>query len=136
MLKEGLHLRGFHESVADPCVFLKGSGQNPASKVSTAECSFADHQQKKSPDNSLLKSSTAIIDQFRNNSEDIIVLVYVDDCIILSRDKNTITKFIATLTFGPEKFEFTDEGELSKYLGVEIEQLQSGGFSMSQPFLI
>ena len=28
------------------------------------------------------------------------------------------------------------ENSASKYLGVEVEQLQSGGFSMSQPFLI
>ena len=136
MLKEGLQIRGFHESVADPCVFLKGSGDDTASKVSTAECSFANREQKKSSGSSLLKSGNAIVDQFRKNDESIIVLVYVDDCIILSRDKNTITKFIATLTFGPEKFEFTDEGELSKYLGVEIQQLQDGGFSMTQPFLI
>ena len=45
-------------------------------------------------------------------------------------------KFISTLISGPEKLQFTDEGELSKYLGVEIEQLQNGWFSMNQPFLI
>ena len=57
---------------------------------------------------------------FRENSSDIIVLVYVDDCIILSRDALSIDNFIATLTHGPEKFAFTDEGKLDKYLGVEI----------------
>ena len=83
-----------------------------------------------------MEGGNAIIDQFKKDNVDIIVLVYVDYCILLSCNRDTITKFISTLTFGPEKFEFTDEGELSKYLGVEIEQLKSGGFSMSQPFLI
>ena len=130
-------LRGFHEPVANPCMFLKGSNENAASKLSSSECTFAGNgHPPRGPSRTLTSGGSAIIDQFRKDNEDIIVLVYVDDCIILSRDKNTITKFISTLTFGPEKFEFTDEGELSKYLGVEIEQLQGGGFSMSQPFLI
>jgi hypothetical protein len=137
MLKEGLQIRGFHESVADPCVFLKGSNGTASSLRSRSECTFtgSDHPLKGQA-RALMEGGNAIINQFRKDNADIIVLVYVDDCIILSRDRNTITKFISTLTFGPEKFEFTDEGELSKYLGVEIEQLKSGGFSMSQPFLI
>ena len=76
-----------------------------------------------------------IIERFRRENYDIIVLTYVDYCIILARDKGTITKFIATLRLGPEKFDFTDEGTLDKYLGVEV-QRQPKGFSMSQPFLI
>ena len=83
-----------------------------------------------------MSGGNAIIDQFRKDNADTIVLVYVDDCIILSCDRDTITEFISTLIFGPEKFKFTDEGEPSKYLGVEIKQLKSGGFSMSRPFLV
>ena len=65
------------------------------------------------------------------------MLTYVDDCIILVRDRETIIKFIATLKFGPENFDFTNKGTLSKYLGVDIHQLPSdSGFTMSQPFLI
>ncbi len=45
--------------------------------------------------------------------------------------------FIDSLKFGPEKFDFTDEGSMDKYLGVDIEKLPDGtGFTMTQPFLI
>ena len=65
------------------------------------------------------------------------MLTYVDDCIILARDRKTITKFIATLKYGPEKFDFTDEGTISKCLGVDFQRLPSvSGFTVSQPFLI
>ena len=48
-----------------------------------------------------------------------------------------MTQFIATLRFGPENFDSTDEGSLSNYLGVEIEKLPFNcGFKMTQPFPI
>ena len=92
MLKKGLEERGFKESVADPCVFMK---------------------------------------------EDMIVLVYVDDCILLSQNKTTIDDFITSLKNGPEGFEFTDEGSMERYLGVEITRhADKSGFTMTQPHLI
>ena len=130
MLEEGLQIRGFHESVADPCVFLKGSNDKTASSLrSRSKCTFAGSGHPlKGPACTLMEGGNTIIDHFRKDNADIIVLVYVDYCIILSRNRDTITKFISALTFGPERFEFTDEGELSKYLGVEIDQLKSLGF--------
>ena len=78
-----------------------------------------------------------MINCFRMQSDTVVVLVYVDDCIVLSGSKTALTQFIATLRFGPEKFNFTDEGSLSNYLGVNIEKLPSqSGFKMTQPFLI
>ncbi len=92
LLKTSLVSRGFKESVADPCVFIR---------------------------------------------KDMIVLVYVDDCILISRKSDVIDEFILSLIEGPEKFAFTDEGDLRRYLGVEIKALDDGnGFCMSQPFLI
>ena len=45
--------------------------------------------------------------------------------------------FIESLKYGPEGFDFTDEGSMDKYLGVDIERLPDGaGFTMSQPYLI
>ena len=65
-----------------------------------------------------------------------IILTFVDDCILISKDKAVIQEFIHSLGNGPENFDFTDEGTLSEYLGVEISRLPDGGFSLSQPFLI
>ncbi|MCP4479272.1 MAG: hypothetical protein GY818_14395, partial [Planctomycetaceae bacterium] len=66
-----------------------------------------------------------------------IVLVYVDDCILISRESSTIKKFIESLASGPEGFIFTDEGTMERYLGVEITKFDDGsGFSLTQSFLI
>ena len=66
-----------------------------------------------------------------------IVLCYVDDCIILSPKKEIIQDFITSLETGPEKFVFTDEGDIQRYLGVEISKLSDGsGFELTQPYLI
>jgi len=92
MLKKGLQRRGFQESVADPCVFLR---------------------------------------------ENMIILCYVDDCILLSPKKEIIDEFLISLKHGPEQFIFTDEGNIERYLGVEVTRLDDGsGFTMTQPFLI
>ena len=53
--------------------------------------------------------------------DDIIVLVYVDNCLIFSQDKDKINQLINKLQ-NKEKLDLTDEGDVDKYLGVEIEQ--------------
>ena len=65
-----------------------------------------------------------------------IILTYVDDCILITNKKETLDQFIHSLANGIEKFEFTDEGAIDKYLRVEIEQLKGGEFILRQPFLI
>ena len=148
MLKKGLELRVFKESVADPCVFIKQSNKggtsifrndvtNPPvkrgsvsvtnSKVSistlsafnisatnstiklvTETKSSADSASNSQEDNtnksSIASTNKFWVNDFLESSSDIIVLVYVDDCIILSRDKRSIVSFIDTLTHGPERF--------------------------------
>ena len=48
-----------------------------------------------------------------------------------------IVSFIDTLTYGLERFAFTYEGSIDKYIGVDIERLPDNfGFSMTQPYLI
>ena len=68
--------------------------------------------------------------------DNMIILTFVDDCILISKDKSVIQEFILSLSNGPENFDFTDEGTLSQYLGVDIARLPDGGFCLSQPFLI
>ena len=70
-------------------------------------------------------------------SKDMVVLIYVDDCIIISKDSGTIQSFICSLANGEENFIFTDEGSMSSYLGVDISPLPDDqGFTLTQPFLI
>ena len=46
--------------------------------------------------------------------KDMIVLVYVDDCILISTKELIINDFIKSLSNGPENFIFTDECNLDK----------------------
>jgi hypothetical protein len=68
--------------------------------------------------------------------EGLIVLVYVDDCIIVGKSDSHISNFIESLRSGKEKFDFTEEGNLEQYLGVDIKKLNKNSFEMRQPFLI
>ena len=65
-----------------------------------------------------------------------IILTYVDDCILIANKKETLDQFIHSLENGIEKFEFTDEGAIDKYLRVEIEQSKGKEFILRQHFLI
>ena len=47
--------------------------------------------------------------------DDIIVLVYVDNCLIFLRDKDKINQLIDKLN-NKEKLNLTDEGDVNKYL--------------------
>ena len=68
--------------------------------------------------------------------KDMFILVYVDDCILISNSKSMLHRFVSSLKNGIECFEFTDEGPMDKYLGVEIERLNGKEFILRQPFLI
>jgi hypothetical protein len=65
-----------------------------------------------------------------------VILVYVDDCILIRKSTDIIKVHVESLTHGPEKFEFTDESTMDKYLGVDIQKLDNGEFVLRQQFLI
>ena len=68
--------------------------------------------------------------------EDCIILVYVDDCIIFSKSSKTNDDLVTSLQNGPENYQLTDEGDLTKYLGVDIDRRPDGSFELRQPYLI
>ena len=70
-------------------------------------------------------------------SKEIIILVYVDDCILISNKAFFIQKFISSLKAGTEDFVFTEKGTMNLYLGVDIYPLPDKKvFTLYQPFLI
>ena len=70
-------------------------------------------------------------------SKDMIILVYFDDIIFISKEYFTIKKFIYSMKDTPESFEFTEEGAVNVYLGVDISPLPDRkGFKLYQPLLI
>ena len=69
--------------------------------------------------------------------KDSIVLVYVDDCIVLhKRGSNAADRLIKSLHEGPENFDFTDDGDLDKYLGVDVKRHDDGRIELTQTHLI
>ena len=68
--------------------------------------------------------------------EGLAVLTYVDDCILVSTEEGTIEDFVKSLVKGPEKFILTEEGDINKFLGIEINHHEDGSFELTQPHLI
>ena len=70
---------------------------------------------------------------------DCIIVTYVDDCIMFVKDIKVADTLVKSLQEGPEKFDFTDEGSVHNYLGVEIidrPDIHKKAFEMKQPYLI
>jgi hypothetical protein len=65
-----------------------------------------------------------------------VLLTYVDDCIIISPSRNSIDCLISSMQSGPENFKLTNKGGVNKCLVVEITRLNDNSFEMSQPFRI
>ena len=57
-----------------------------------------------------------------------IILTYVDDCIIAGRSIKDIDSFIYYLQHGSENFILTDEGDVNKFLGIEITHNEDSSF--------
>ena len=58
---------------------------------------------------------------------DAIILVYVDDCLIFEKKgSKAANKLISDLQSGPENFDFTDERDITKYLGVDVKKNNNG----------
>ena len=62
--------------------------------------------------------------------KDCIILTYVDDCIILSKDLKIIDKVVKDLKmdFDVELEESLDDGDISRFLGVDIVQNKDKSF--------
>ena len=66
--------------------------------------------------------------------KDVMILSYVDDCLMFSKDKrNTKETFINMRSQG---YVFTDEGSIEYSLRTQIEYNDDGSITMSQPHLL
>jgi len=65
-----------------------------------------------------------------------VLLTYVDDCIIIGPSKASINCFVTSMQSGPENFKLTDKGDVNKFLGIEITKLGPDSFELLQHFLI
>lgn len=78
--------------------------------------------------------------------KDVILLMYVDDCIILSKSQDAVNAVVDSLKSGADiddpnkllrnKYVLTNEGGITNYLGVEFVRMPDGSFEMKQKKLI
>ena len=61
------------------------------------------------------------------------LLVYVDDCIIVSKRPEGVEETIKELE---EQFKITNKEDITDYLGVRVQHLPDGRIKLSQPHLI
>ena len=74
------------------------------------------------------------VDQCLFIRNDCILVTYVDDCLLFSRDNKVIDSVISLLE---KDFVMTDEGEVTKYLGVDVKRSSDGSLiELRQPYLI
>jgi hypothetical protein len=60
-----------------------------------------------------------------------IIITYVDDCIIVSNSMKDINTFVTSLKDGLKEYVLTDEGDINKFLGVEIKEITRNKFKLS-----
>ena len=65
-----------------------------------------------------------------------IVLTYVDDCVIVGPYMKKIDAFVKLMEVGTKTFTLIDEWYIDKFLGIVINRLDEKIFKISQTFLI
>ena len=68
--------------------------------------------------------------------ENMVVVLYVDDMIVVGKNKEDIDELYTSLLEGNENFKLTKEGKIDKYLGVELVDNGQGSFEARQTNLI
>ena len=75
-------------------------------------------------------------DPYLYYKKNVVMLVYIDDCLVLSPDPKFIDKTISDLRNSSENFEIDDQGNVSDVLGIEATHLKDGSIKLTQPHLI
>ena len=60
----------------------------------------------------------------------------VDNCVIVFHEQETTTSLVNSFKNGTEEYMFTDEGDISIFLGVNIKNNLDGKFKLSQSHLV
>ena len=78
----------------------------------------------------------AKINQCLYMKDGMVILFYVDGCIIVSKAMGEIDEFVHSIQQGSKNFVLTNEGSIDKVLGIEIKLLGKQEFEICQPLLI
>jgi hypothetical protein len=125
-IPRGFHISGTQAARAQVLKLLKNIyGQKQAGKV------WNDYMNEKMVD--ALGYTRSEVDPCLYYHGKTLFVVYVDDGIFGGPDYEEIEELKARMS---EVFEMTDEGDLSDYLGVNIDRKEDGSIEMTQPHLI
>ena len=64
------------------------------------------------------------------------MLVYINDCILMSSSDKAINKAITSLKASKQNFTIEDEASVGVFLGVKIRHNSDGTITLTQPQLI
>jgi hypothetical protein len=78
----------------------------------------------------------SVIDPCLYFKKGMMIITYIDDCIIVSNSMKDINTFVKSIKDGIEGYVLTDEGDINKFLGIEIKEITKNKFKLSQSFLI
>ena len=73
------------------------------------------------------------IDPYLFLKKDVILVMYVDDCLLFACKLETLDILITSLQ---QEFTLTDEGDVGAFLGLDIKQNEKGQLELMQPGLI
>jgi hypothetical protein len=65
--------------------------------------------------------------------KDIILIVYVDDCILFAKENTTLDSFVTSLQ---NEFNLTCDGDVGTFLGIQFTRTSTGSLELTQPGLI
>ena len=70
------------------------------------------------------------------HKRNVVMLIYIDDCLVFSPDPKLIYKTISDLRNSSKNFEIDDQGDVSDFLCIEVTHLKDGSIKLTQPHLI
>ena len=65
--------------------------------------------------------------------KNVVMLIYIDDCLVFSPNPKLIVKTISDLRNSSKNNEIDDEGDVSVFLGIEVTHLMDGSIRLPQP---
>ena len=82
---------------------------------------------------------TSKVDPCMFLSKKVIILAYVDDCLLFAKNKKDLDDLIQSFEDDGDKFNWEmtiEEGDVSEHLGIKIHPLENGGYKFTQPGLV
>ncbi|KAL7557091.1 hypothetical protein ACA910_011910 [Epithemia clementina (nom. ined.)] len=68
--------------------------------------------------------------------DQVMMLVYIDDCLLFSPKKEAIDQVVLSLRNSHQRFNVDDQGEVKDFLGIKIRKQPDGSIMLTQPHLI